>query len=143
VFIRAASTVARPIQNREGPAEPGEAFSPSALAACRQNPAGRRPMVGGGVAGEQVGRVADRIGSRREGRGSPKGFSPVEVLGGGQRMVASWSWGHRRGLSGWGGSTWWRDAWGGVEMVVGGLEWAVRGSSVTASTTVFRVAQER
>jgi hypothetical protein len=129
VFIQAASTVARPIQNREGPAH-----------LCLS---GRGRARGGFLPIGTVGRVADRIGSRREGRGSPKGFSPVEVLGGGQRMVASWSWGHRRGLSGWGGSTWWRDAWGGVEMVVGGLEWAVRGGSVTASTTVFRVAQEQ
>jgi hypothetical protein len=35
---------------------------------CRQNLAGRRPLVDGGVAGEQAGRVADRIGDRREGR---------------------------------------------------------------------------
>jgi hypothetical protein len=34
-------------------------------------------------------------------------------------------------------------AWGGIETVGEGLERAVRGGSATASTTVFRAAQER
>jgi hypothetical protein len=44
-------------------------------------------------------------------------------------MVASRSRGHRWGLSGLGGSTRWRGAWGGVEMIRGGLERAVCGGS--------------
>jgi hypothetical protein len=54
----------------------------------------------------------------------------VEGIGGGEETVASQSRGHRRGPSGWGGCTRWHSAWGGVEMVRGGLEWAVRGGSV-------------
>jgi hypothetical protein len=49
---------------------------------------------------------------------------------------------HRRGPNGWGGSTQRRDAWGGVEMVGEGLEWAVCSSSAMVSTTVFGAAQE-
>jgi hypothetical protein len=74
------------------------------------------------VAGEQAGRVADWISVRREGRGSPEGFSTVEGISGGERTIASQSRGHRRGPSDWGGSTWWHGAWDGVEMVGGGLE---------------------
>jgi hypothetical protein len=73
--------------------------------------------------------VTDRFGCQREGRGSPEGFSVVEGIGGGDKMAASWSRGHRRGLSGLGGSTWRCGAWGGVEMVEGGLKWAVRSGS--------------
>jgi hypothetical protein len=111
--------------------------------ACRQNPVGQRPVVCGGVAGEQASRVVDQIGGRREWRGSPEGFSAMEGIGDGERMVASRSRGHQRGQSSWGVSTQRRDAWGGVETVGGGLEQAIRGGSETASTVVFRVAQER
>jgi hypothetical protein len=95
------------------------------------------------VTGEQADRVADQIGGQREGRVSPDGFSTVEGIGGGERMAASRSRGHRRGPSGLGGSTRWRNAWGRVETVRGGLERAVRGGSAMASTTVFGAAQER
>jgi hypothetical protein len=40
---------------------------------CRRNPAGRLSVGGGGVAGEQAGRVADRFGSQREGRAHRSG----------------------------------------------------------------------
>jgi hypothetical protein len=79
------------------------------------------------VAGEQADRVTDRFDGQREGRGSPKGFSAVEGTGGGEKMAASWSRGHRRGPSSWEGSTQRRGAWGGVETVKEGLEWAVHG----------------
>jgi hypothetical protein len=36
------------------------------------------------VVGERAGRVADRIGGRRERRGSPKGFSMEEGIGSGR-----------------------------------------------------------
>jgi hypothetical protein len=120
----------------------GRLSPPSAPAACCQNPTGQRPVVGGGVAVEQAGRVVDLIGGRREGRGSPKGFSAVEGIDGGDRTLTSWSRGHQRGPSGWGGSTQRRNALGGVEKVREGLERAVHGGSVTMSTAVFRVAQE-
>jgi hypothetical protein len=110
---------------------------------CQQNPIGRRPVVGDGVGKEQAGGVVDQIGGRREGRGSPEGFSMAEGIGGGERSAASRSRGHRRGPSSWRGSTLWRGAWGGVEMVGGGLEWAIRGGSATVSTAVFGVAHER
>jgi hypothetical protein len=45
------------------------------------------------------------------------------------KTAASRSRGHRWGPRGWGGSTRWRGAWGGVEMIGGGLERAVRGGS--------------
>jgi hypothetical protein len=55
------------------------------------------------------------------------------LYGGGDRRwartAASQSRGHQRGPSDWGGSTRWHGAWGGVEMVGGGLEQAVRGGS--------------
>jgi hypothetical protein len=95
------------------------------------------------VAGEQAGRVADRIGGRREGRGSPEGFFAAEGINGRGRTLASRSRCHRRGLSGWGGSTRKHDAWVGVETVGEGLERAVHGGSATMSTAVFRAAQER
>jgi hypothetical protein len=81
------------------------------------------------VAGEQADRVADWIGGRREGRGSPEGFFVAEGIGGGERTAASWSRGHLQGPSGWGGSTWRRGAWGGVETDRGGLERVVDGGS--------------
>jgi hypothetical protein len=81
------------------------------------------------VAGDKAGGVTDRFGSRREGGASPEGFSMAEGIGGRENMVASRSGGHRRGTSGWGGSTRWHYAWGGVETVEGGLEWAVPGGS--------------
>jgi hypothetical protein len=45
----------------------GKLSPPSAPMACRQNLAGRRPVVGGGVVGEQASRVVDRIGGGGEG----------------------------------------------------------------------------
>jgi hypothetical protein len=71
--------------------------------------------------------VADRIGGCREGRGSPEGFSTMGGISEEERTSASQSRDHRRGLSGWGGSTRQRSAWGGVETVGGGLEWDVHG----------------
>jgi hypothetical protein len=47
------------------------------------------PTGGGGVAGEQAGGVTDQVGGRREGRSSPKGFSTVEGIGGGEETAAS------------------------------------------------------
>jgi hypothetical protein len=46
------------------------------------------------VVGELVGRVADWIGGRREGRGSPEGFSMVEGIGGGEGTAVSRSRAH-------------------------------------------------
>jgi hypothetical protein len=70
---------------RTGPSQPfglrqrqGRLSPPSAPAACLQNAAGQLPVVSGGVARDQVSRVVDRIGGRREGRGSPEGFFAVE-----------------------------------------------------------------
>jgi hypothetical protein len=100
-------------------------------------------MVGGGVAGEQAGRVADQIGGRREGRGSPEGFSVAEGISSGKRTATSRSRGRRWGLSGWGGSTRQCGARSGVESVGGGLEQAVCGGSAKVNTVVFRAAQER
>jgi hypothetical protein len=54
----------------------------------------------------------------------------VKQVSGGEETVASRSRGHWWGLSDWGVSTQRRGAWGGVEMVRGGLERAVRGGSV-------------
>jgi hypothetical protein len=54
----------------------------------------------------------------------------VEGIGGGEETVASRSRGHRWGPSGRGGCTWRRGDWGGVKMVGGWLERAVRGGSV-------------
>jgi hypothetical protein len=95
------------------------------------------------VVGEQAGRVADWIGGRREGRGSLEGFSVAEGINGRGRTLASRSRGHRRGLSGWGGSTRRHDAWVGVETVGEGLERVVHGGSAMVSTAVFGAAQER
>jgi hypothetical protein len=58
---------ARPISAIRPETKQGRSSSPSSSVTCRQNPAGRRLVGGGGVAGEQAGRVADRFGSRREG----------------------------------------------------------------------------
>jgi hypothetical protein len=69
-----------------------------------------------------------------ESRGSPEGLFMAEGIGGGVKTSASRSRGHWRGLSSWGGSTRWHDAWGGVEAVGQELEWAIRGGSVMAST---------
>jgi hypothetical protein len=68
----------------------GELFSPSMPAACRQNPAGRRLMVGGGVDGEEVsdwwrqrGGLTKRLvhggGDQRQGKdvGKPEQGSPA------------------------------------------------------------------
>jgi hypothetical protein len=121
----------------------GRLSPPSAPAACRQNPAGQRPVVGGGVAEEQADRVADRIGGRREGRRSPESFSVVEGIGGGGRTSASRSRGLWKGPCSWGGSTRRRDAWGGVETVRAGLERADCGGSATMRMTVFGAAQEQ
>jgi hypothetical protein len=82
------------------------------------------------VAGEQAGGVMDQFGGRREGRSSPEGFSTTEGISGGEEMSASRSRGHWQGLSGRGGCTRWRGAWGGVETVEGWLERAVHGGSV-------------
>jgi hypothetical protein len=82
------------------------------------------------VAREQAVGVADLYDGRREGRGSPKGFSVAEGIDGREKMAASQSRGHRRGLSGWGRSTRWHGTWGGAETVRGGLERAVRYGSV-------------
>jgi hypothetical protein len=49
--------------------------------ACRQNLAGRRPVVGGGVAEEHADRLADRIAGSGEG-GSSEGLSAVEGISG-------------------------------------------------------------
>jgi hypothetical protein len=68
-------------------------------------------------------------GGRREGRVSPESFSVVEGIGGGEKMVTFWSRGHRRGPSGWGGSTQWRGVCCGVETIRGGLERAIHGGS--------------
>jgi hypothetical protein len=87
--------------------------------------------------------VVDQIGSRKEGRGSPEGFSTAKGIGGGERTTASRSRGQRWGPSGWGGSTRRRGAWGGVETVGGGLKRDVCDGSVTTSTAVFRAAHER
>jgi hypothetical protein len=84
-------------------------------------PAGGR-WASGGVAGEQAGGVTDWFGGRKEGRGSLEGFSTAEGINGREKTVASRSRGHQRGLSGLGGSTQWRGAWGGVEMTIEGLE---------------------
>jgi hypothetical protein len=54
----------------------------------------------------------------------------VKQVGGGEETAASRSRGHWRGLSGWGGSTRRRGAWGEVKMVGGRLERAVRSGSV-------------
>jgi hypothetical protein len=53
----------------------------------------------------------------------------VEGIGDGEKTAASQSRGHQRGPSGWGGSTQWHGAWGGVETVRGGLERVVCGGS--------------
>jgi hypothetical protein len=81
---------------RTGPSQPfglrqrqGRLSPPSAPAACLQNAAGQLPVVSGGVARDQVSRVVDRIGGRREGRGSPEGFFAVEGIDGGERTAAS------------------------------------------------------
>jgi hypothetical protein len=67
----------------------------------------------------------------RQWRGSPwGGLTAVKQVGGGEEMAASRSRGHWRDPSGGGGSTRRRGAWGGVEMVGGGLEQAVHGGSV-------------
>jgi hypothetical protein len=58
------------------------------------------------------------------------GLMVVKQVGGGEETVASQSRGHRQGSRGWGGSTRRRSAWGGVEMVGGWLERAVRGGSI-------------
>jgi hypothetical protein len=144
------SSSTHPDQRGPGTSQPfslrqsqGMLSPPSASVACWQNPAGRRPMVGGGVTVEQAGRVADRIGGRREGRGSPEGFSAAEGISSGKRTATSRSRGRRWGLSGWGGSTRRCGAPSGVETVRGGLEQAVCGGSVKASTALFRAAQER
>jgi hypothetical protein len=106
------------------PAEPfglrpkkGRSSPPSAPVSRRRNPAGRRP-----VGGEQAGGVTNQFGGRKEGRVSPEGFSAAEGNDGGEQTATSWSRGHRRGPSSWGGSTQRCSAWGGVEMVGGGLE---------------------
>jgi hypothetical protein len=62
----------------------GRLSPPSAPAACWQNPADQRLVVGGGVVGEQASMVAARIGGRREG-GSSEGLSTVEGINGGGR----------------------------------------------------------
>jgi hypothetical protein len=131
---------ARPISAIWPDAEPGEAFSPVGTGGLLAKSG--RPLVGGGVAGEQAGRVVDRIRGRREGRSSLEDFSTAEGIGGRERTMASQSRGHRQGPSGWGGSTRRCNAWGGIETVRGGLEWAIRGGSAMVSTTVFRAAQE-
>jgi hypothetical protein len=100
-------------------------------------------VVGSGIAGEQAGRVVDPIGGRREGRGSPEGFSMAEGIGSGGRTSASRSRGHWWGPSSWGERTRRCDAWGGVKTVEERLERAVRGGSAMVSTAVFEVAQER
>jgi hypothetical protein len=84
-----------------------------------------RSAGGGGVAGEQAGGVMDRFGGRREGRSLLEGFSATEGIGGEEETTTSRSRGHRWGPSGRGGCTRRRGAWGGVEMVGGGLEQAV------------------
>jgi hypothetical protein len=82
-------------------------------------------------------------GGEGEGVGSPEGLSTAEGISGGGRTSISRSRGHRRGLSGWGGSTWWRGAWGGVEAVGEGSEQVVYCGLATANTAVFGVTQER
>jgi hypothetical protein len=65
-------------------------------------------------------------------RGKQSGLvrvSTAEGIGGGEKMAASQSRVHRRGPSGWGGSTQRHGAWGGVEMVGGGLEHAIHSGS--------------
>jgi hypothetical protein len=75
--------------------------------------------------------------------GSLEGLSAVEGISGGGRTLASQSRGHRRGPSGWGGSTQCCDAWGGVKAVGEEPERVVRGGSATPSMVVFGAAQER
>jgi hypothetical protein len=108
--------------------EAGEIFSPVGTGELPVKSG--QPTGGGGVAGEQSSGVTDRFGNRREVRFSPEGFSVVEGIGGRDETVASWSRGHQRGSSSWGGCTWQRGARGGVEMVRGWLELAVRGGLV-------------
>jgi hypothetical protein len=117
--------VARPTLVFQLEAEPGEVFSLVGIGDLSAKSG--RPVVGGGVVGEQAGRGTDRIGGRREGSGSMEGFSVAEGISGGERTVASQSMSHQRGPSGWGGSTQQCGAWGGVETVGGGLERVVRG----------------
>jgi hypothetical protein len=59
-----------------------------------------------------------------------RGLTTAKQVGGGEETPASRGRGHWWGLSGWGGSTRWRGAWGGVEMVGEGLERVVCGGSV-------------
>jgi hypothetical protein len=51
----------------------GRPSPPLAPVTCQQNPAGWRAVGGGRIAGEQADRVADRFGSRREGRAHRSG----------------------------------------------------------------------
>jgi hypothetical protein len=74
---------AHPDRRGPGPSQPfgprqshGRLSPPSEPMACRQNPASWRPVVGGGVAREQAGRVADWIGGRGEGGGGHRKACP-------------------------------------------------------------------
>jgi hypothetical protein len=65
------------------------------------------------------------------GRGAHRGgLTVAQQVDGGEETAASRSRGHRWGPSGWGGCTQRRGAWGGVEMVGGGLQRAVHGGLV-------------
>jgi hypothetical protein len=67
------------------------------------------------VAREQAGRVVDRIGGGGEGGGAHwKACPRWRGLAAGGMTSASRSTGHQRGPNGWGGSTHWRSAWGGI-----------------------------
>jgi hypothetical protein len=111
------------------PAEPfgprmkhGRSSPPSAPASRRRNTAGRWPVGGRGVAGEQADGVTNWFGGQKEGRGSPEGFSVAEGINDREKTMASQSRGHWRGLSSLGGSTQRRGTWGGVEVTREGLE---------------------
>jgi hypothetical protein len=95
------------------------------------------------VAGEQASGVTDRFGGQREGRSSPEGFFVVEGIGGREETAASQSRGHRRGLSGRGGCTRRRGAWGGIKTVRGWLEQAVRGGSIQSERNGGGGAEEQ
>jgi hypothetical protein len=94
------------------------------------SPADRRRVAGEGGARELALEVRVQIWGIGSGGAHRGGLAAVKQVGGGEEMAASRSRGHWRDPSGGGGSTRRCGAWGGVEMVGGGLEQAICGGSV-------------
>jgi hypothetical protein len=98
--------------------------------AHRPNPTDWRRVAGEVGARELALEVRVPIWGIGSGEAHRGGLTVVKQVGSGEEMVANQSRGHQWGPSGWGGCTWWCGAWGGIEMVGGGLEHAVCGGLV-------------